>query len=495
MIRTHHEHIRTGETTSLPTILAALVRSTAARDKTRPAAPDPTAAAVTHTPENKLTDAERRTALDVLDSDRFVDRAPAEVYAQLLDEGIYLCSVSTMYRILRENAQVTDRRRQARHPARACPELVATAPREVYSWDTTKLPGPVKGTYFDAYVMIDIFSRYIVGALVQTRESGLLAAGMMTETFLCTEYRTSCTPTGASRRPARPSPPCSPISTSPASIPGASIQRQPYSQSLFKSLEYGAAFPERQTPADDRPESLAASLTDPRFSTPGCRYRHGTQTPRACPRSLVGARVSRSRARFDDGGPDCPDRCERCDADPHRRPSGVHRSRVSRGRLGGSPQGSRLAERTRTGSPSSACHRRRRTRTHIPRGKPSPGGCCPSTVLRLPPGGRGQSRALIANRRFASLRLHKGRRPRQPRRTTCRPRCGRHVISEQPTCAVRSVRFPQSVAGRGGPARQCVVDYLNAHCAGDQAFHRGSSHRPVEPPMARVTAAVFRRLF
>lgn len=79
--------------------------------------------------------------------------------------------------------QVTDRRRQARHSARDCPELVATAPREVYSWDTTKLPGPVKGTYFDAYVMIDIFSRYIVGAHVQTHESGLLAAEMMTETF------------------------------------------------------------------------------------------------------------------------------------------------------------------------------------------------------------------------------------------------------------------------------------------------------------------------
>nr|WP_271210317.1 DDE-type integrase/transposase/recombinase [Rhodococcus wratislaviensis]GLK35489.1 hypothetical protein GCM10017611_23430 [Rhodococcus wratislaviensis] len=163
--------------------MAGLVRSTAARDKTRPAAPDPTAAVVTHTPENKLTDAERRTVLDVLDGDRFVDRAPAEVYAQLLDEGIYLCSVSTMYRILRERVQVTDRRRQARHPARDCPELVATAPREVYSWDTTKLPGPVKGTYFDAYVMIDIFSRYIVGAHVQTHESGLLAAEMMTETF------------------------------------------------------------------------------------------------------------------------------------------------------------------------------------------------------------------------------------------------------------------------------------------------------------------------
>ncbi|MCK0093927.1 IS3 family transposase, partial [Rhodococcus sp. F64268] len=87
---------------------------------------------------------------------------------------------STMYRILRENTQVKDRRRQARHPARACPELVATAPRQVYTWDITKLPGPARGVYYDAYVMIDIYSRYIVGVHVQTRESGILAAEFMT---------------------------------------------------------------------------------------------------------------------------------------------------------------------------------------------------------------------------------------------------------------------------------------------------------------------------
>ena len=100
-------------------------------------------------PANKLTPIERRRILEVLDSDRFVDQAPLEVYAQLLDEGIYLCSVSTMYRVLRENTQVSERRRLARHPARTCPELVATAPRQVYSWDITKLAGPEKGRYFD----------------------------------------------------------------------------------------------------------------------------------------------------------------------------------------------------------------------------------------------------------------------------------------------------------------------------------------------------------
>lgn len=95
-------------------------------------------------PVNKLSDLERRRVLDVLNCERFIDQAPLEVFAQLLDEGTYLCSVSTMYRVLRENAQVVERRRIARHPAKACPELVATAARQVYSWDITKLAGPAK---------------------------------------------------------------------------------------------------------------------------------------------------------------------------------------------------------------------------------------------------------------------------------------------------------------------------------------------------------------
>ena len=103
--------------------------------------------------------------------------------SELLDRGIYLCSVSTMYRVLRENTLVKERRRQARHPARAVPELVATAPGQVYTWDITKLPGPIRGVYYDAYVMIDIYSRYLVGVHVHARESGPLAEEMMREVF------------------------------------------------------------------------------------------------------------------------------------------------------------------------------------------------------------------------------------------------------------------------------------------------------------------------
>ena len=96
-------------------------------------------------------------------SPRFVDKAPAEVYATLLDEGTYLCSIRTMYRILHDNGEVRERRDQLRHPNYQKPELLATAPNQVWSWDITKLLGPAKWTYFYLYVILDIFSRYVVG--------------------------------------------------------------------------------------------------------------------------------------------------------------------------------------------------------------------------------------------------------------------------------------------------------------------------------------------
>lgn len=134
-------------------------------------------------PPNKLTSVEEAVVLETLNSDRFVIQAPKQIYAVLLSEETHLCSVSTMYRMLRREKQVLERRRQARHPARKVPELVAYQPGEVFSWDITKLAGPSKGTYFDAYVMIDIYSRYIVGCEVHARESGLLAQAFMKNVF------------------------------------------------------------------------------------------------------------------------------------------------------------------------------------------------------------------------------------------------------------------------------------------------------------------------
>jgi transposase InsO family protein len=140
-------------------------------------------AAARAAPVNRLSPAERAHILAVLDSDRFVDTAPVEVFATLLDEGVYLASVATLYRVLRENRQVVERRRQARHPARKRPELIATGPAQVFTWDITKLPGPTRGLYYDAYVMIDIFSRYIVGWKVAATESAELAEGFIADVF------------------------------------------------------------------------------------------------------------------------------------------------------------------------------------------------------------------------------------------------------------------------------------------------------------------------
>ena len=107
-----------------------------------------------------LSEVERKELHRVLDSEEFVDEAPATVYAKLLDQGVYLASVSTMYRVLRDHDEVRERRRQATHPAAKKPELLATKPNEVYSWDITKLLGPVKWTYYYLYVILDISSRY-----------------------------------------------------------------------------------------------------------------------------------------------------------------------------------------------------------------------------------------------------------------------------------------------------------------------------------------------
>ena len=106
-----------------------------------------------------LSWAEQQALLAVLDSDRFADKSPAQVYAILLDEGIYLASIRTMYRVLTLADQVRERRAQAQHPPRVRPELVADGPDQVWTWDITKLKGPWRGTYFDLYVMLDIFSR------------------------------------------------------------------------------------------------------------------------------------------------------------------------------------------------------------------------------------------------------------------------------------------------------------------------------------------------
>jgi len=242
---TYAELTDAGVTTRAAAALAGVSRASADRSlKQRTVVADPAPRKVV--PANRLSLAERTRVLKVLDSAEFVDQAPLQVYATLLERGEYLCSVSSMYRILAEAGQVTERRRLARHPARAVPELVATGPGQVYTWDITKLPGPTRGVYYDAYVMIDIYSRYIVGAHVHAHEAGVLAEEMMKEIFgihgipsvVHADRGTSMTSKsvatlladlGVTRSHSRPS-----VSND-----------NPYSESLFKTMKYAPVFPDR----------------------------------------------------------------------------------------------------------------------------------------------------------------------------------------------------------------------------------------------------------
>ena len=126
------------------------------------------------TPMRALVAKERQVVLDLLREPRFVDLAPAEIYASLLDQGVYLCSIRTMYRVLAEHDEVRERRRQLRRPVYQKPELLAEGPNQVWSWDITKLMGPAKWSYFYLYVIIDIFSRRIVAWCIADAESATL---------------------------------------------------------------------------------------------------------------------------------------------------------------------------------------------------------------------------------------------------------------------------------------------------------------------------------
>ena len=229
-----------GVPTRAAAVLVGVARATATR---RPRTP---VRARSRVPVNKLSGAERAEILAVVNSPRFVDLPPIQIYAELLDEGVYLGSISTIYRVLTENLQVKERRRLARHPARAIPELVATAPGQVYTWDITKLAGPVKGKYFDAYVMIDIYSRYIVGAHVHAAESAVLATEMMREIFgvhgvphvVHADRGTSMTSKTVAALLADLE------ITKSHSRPRVSNDN-PYSEAWFKTLKFAPVFPER----------------------------------------------------------------------------------------------------------------------------------------------------------------------------------------------------------------------------------------------------------
>lgn len=197
-------------------------------------------------PLNALTETERQHVVEVLTGERFADKSVAQTWATLLDEGTYLCSMSTMHRILRENRCAGERRRQATHPPRAKPELVATRPGQVWSWDITKLKGPEHGVYYDLYVVLDIYSRFVVAWTVAACEDSDIAKQMLEHAMgvhgipeaIHADRGTSMTSKpvaqllvdlGINRSHSRPH-----VSND-----------NPYSEAAFKTLKYAPVFPDR----------------------------------------------------------------------------------------------------------------------------------------------------------------------------------------------------------------------------------------------------------
>jgi putative transposase len=211
----------------------------------QPAAPS----RVRPTPERALNAVERQVVLDHLHSVRFRDKAPVEVYATLLDEGIYLCSIRTMHRILAQHGELKERRNQLRHPQYKKPELLAAGPNQVWSWDITKLLGPVKWTYFHLYVILDIFSRNVVGWMVAERETAELAKRLIAATCEKQGIEPGTLTIHADRGTSMTSKPVALMLadlgvTKTHSRPHVSDDN-PYSESQFKTLKYCPEFPDR----------------------------------------------------------------------------------------------------------------------------------------------------------------------------------------------------------------------------------------------------------
>ena len=206
------------------------------------------AASLRPTPPRALDPVERQEVLDLLHV-RFVDQAPAQVHATLLDEGTYLCSPRTMYRILDAAHEIKERRHQVRRPHYAAPELLATRPNEVWSWDITKLLGPAKWTYFYLYVILDIFSRYVVGWMLAPHESAALAERLIAETCAKHDIQPGQLTLHADRGSSMRSKPVALLLadlavTKTHSRPHVSNDN-PFSEAQFKTLKYSPHFPER----------------------------------------------------------------------------------------------------------------------------------------------------------------------------------------------------------------------------------------------------------
>ena len=241
------------------------------------------------TPPRALSVVERQVVCDALHSKRFVDKAPAEVYATLLDEDVYLCSIRTMYRTLAARRELRERRDQLRHPNYQKPELLATAPNQVWSWDITKLLGPAKWTYYYLYVILDIYSRYVVGWMLALHEATWLAKRLIAESCVKQGIQPGQLTVHADRGPSMRSQGVAVLLgslgiTKTHSRPHVSNDN-PYSEAQFKTLKYCPEFPERF----GSPEH-ALSFCHGFFPYYNCEHRHsgiGLMTPYAVHHGLA----------------------------------------------------------------------------------------------------------------------------------------------------------------------------------------------------------------
>jgi putative transposase len=234
--------------------------------------------AMTHPAQ--LSPAETAQILATLNAPRFWDKAPAQVWATLLDEGTYLCSIRTMYRILAAAGQTGDRRPQATHPPRVRPELVAESPSQVWTWDITKLKGPAKSVYFDLYVMLDIFSRYAVHWEIWPTENGELAKAFITNAVMNNGGEVPKT-IHADRGTAMTSKTVTQLLAELKIDQSHSRPRvsndNPYSEAQFRTLKYCPAFPERFGSIED-----ARNFCEAFFDHYNHEHRHsgiGLHTP------------------------------------------------------------------------------------------------------------------------------------------------------------------------------------------------------------------------
>jgi putative transposase len=233
------------------------------------------------TPPRALPPAERQAVIEVLHADRFVDKAPAEIYATLLDEQRYLCSERTMYRVLAAHGEVRERRNQLRHPVYRKPELLATGPNQVWSWDITKLLGPTKWTHFHLYVLLDIFSRYVVGWMVARWESATLASRLIDDTCRKQGIERGQLTLHADRGSSMTSKAVALLLadlgvTKTHSRPHVSNDN-PFSEAQFKTLKYRPDFPDRFGCIQD-----ARGFCQPFFTWYNVEHRHsgiGLLTP------------------------------------------------------------------------------------------------------------------------------------------------------------------------------------------------------------------------